>query len=463
VHERTGQQQPLYRYLVVLSRRLTGHRLRARRRSGAVRIALLCTATLTWSRVCLAQAIDVYFPQGNYGYDQQLGVTVQTRAHPLYEPLGIQVDSFNVAPRADESLFYNSNVNGFGNSASWGSLTSASISAGSDWSRDSLSATLGFAHYQYLSLPDESYTNWNVGLAGGYTIADSQLIAAYSHQSEFQLSTSLGAVRSETPVQNQTDSVGVEYTFNFDKLAITPNIGIGAYRFGSAVSGNVKVNQSSLDFNAFAAGVTARYALDEQSGVLVVVRGLDNSYISPQPGQPTNNSNSLFILGGIDYQAKGVWRYRLLAGLEVREFAASQFPTRGAPDIEASVVWSPTSLTTVDFTFSNTIEAPQTVGTNSYVLTQGRATVDHELRQNIFLQGNASIQRAQYLPSGTQTQLSGGAGISWLLNRATRLSLDYGFTTSSTLSGVARSSTLEAQTASQYTQNLIALTVHFAL
>jgi hypothetical protein len=418
---------------------------------------------LAWSRASLAQAIDVYFPQGSYGYDQQLGVTVQTRVHPLYEPLGIQAGSFTVAPRVDQSLFYNSNVNGFGNSGSWGSFTSASLSAASDWTRDSLNATVGFQHYQFISLPDESYTNWDVGLAGGYTIADSQLVVAYSHQTNYQLSTTLAAVRSETPVQNQTDSAGAQYTFDFDKLAITPSIGISTYRFGSATNGSVTFNQDYLNFNAFAAGVTARYALDEQSGVLMVVRGLDSSYTSPQPGQPSNDSKSVFILGGIDYQPKGVWRYRILAGLEVREFAASQYPTRGAPDIEGSVIWSPTSLTTVDMAFSNTIEAPQTGGNNGYILTSGRVRVDHELRRNIFLQANGLIQHAQYLPSGTQTQFSGGAGISWLLNRVIRLSLDYGFTTSSTVSGVSKSSALEVQSVNQYTQNLIALTVHFAL
>ena len=446
-----------------MSRCPTGDRSSLRRRSGALQAILLSTAMLTWSRASLAQAIDIYFPQGAYGYDQQLGVTVQTRAHPLYEPLGVQVGSFTVAPRADQSLFYNSNVNGFGNSGSWGSLTSASLSAASNWTRDSLSATVGFQHYQYISLPDESYTNWDVGLAGGYTIADSQLVVAYSHQTNFQLSTTLGAVRSTTPVQNQTDSVGAQYTFNFDKIAITPTIGVSAYRFGSATAGSVTFNQDYLNFNAFAAGVSGRYALDEQSGVLVVVRGLESSYISPQPGQPSNDSQSIFILGGIDYQPKGVWRYRLLAGLEVRKFSASQYPTRGAPDIEGSVIWSPTSLTTVDMTISNTIEAPQTGGTNGYILTSGRVSVDHELRRNIFVQANGLIQHAQYLPNGTQTQFSGGAGISWLLNRAIRLSLDYGYTTSSTVSGVAKSSALAVQTANQYTQNLIALTVHFAL
>ena len=80
------------------------------------------------------------------------------------------------------------------------------------------------------------------------------------------------------------------------------------------------------------------------------------------------NSDTVSILGGIDYQPEGVWRYRLLAGLEVRKFSASQYATRAAPDVEGSVIWSPTGLSTVELTFSNTIEAPQIAGTSSFVL-----------------------------------------------------------------------------------------------
>jgi hypothetical protein len=418
---------------------------------------------LTWSTASLAQSINFYFPQGSYGYDQQLGVTVQTRAHPLYAPLGVQVGSFNVSPSADQSLFYNSNVNGVAGSGSWGSQTGASVSANSLWSRNSLGASVGFSHYQYISLPDESYTNWNVGLGGGYTIADSQLIVAYSHQSLYQLSTTIATVRSTTPVLDQTDSLGLEYTFNFGRLSITPNIGLSAYRFGPATAAGVTFTQDYLNYNALAAGVTARYSLNEQSGLLAVIRGLDSSYLTAQPGQPRNDSNSVLLLGGIDFQPEGVWRYRLLAGVEIRKFEASQFPTRGAPDVEGSVIWSPTDLTTASLTLASTIEAPQTGDSSGYVLSQGRLVVDHELRRNIFLQGRGGIQHAQYLQAGTQTQFSGGAGATWLLNRAMRLSLDYDYTTITAGNSSTAPTGLGSQTTGQYTQSLIALTLHLAL
>ena len=269
-------------------RRLLHVRFYREHRAEAATAIMVATLTLTWSTVSEAQAIDFYFPQGTSGYDQQLGVTVQSRAHPLYAPVGLQVGSFNVFPSADQTLFYNSNVNGVEGSGSWGSHTTASVSAGSDWTRNSLGASAAVDHYQFVTLPTETYTNWRVGLGGGYSIADNQALFAYSHQTLYQLSTTLGTVSSTTPVLDQTDSAALQYTFNIGRIAITPDVAVAAYRFGSATSGGVTFNQNYLNYNSLAAGATARYALDEQSGLLVAMRGTDSLYVSPQPGLPND-------------------------------------------------------------------------------------------------------------------------------------------------------------------------------
>lgn len=435
-----------------------------RRRARVARATLACVITLIGSKASLGQSIDFFFPQGTFGYDQQLGVTVQTRAHPLYEPLGIKVGSFTVQPAADQSLFYNSNVNGVAGSGSWGSRTAGSTSVNSDWARNSLGASVSFDHYQYLSLPAESYTNWNIGLAGGYTIGDNQLLGAYSHQTFYQLATTIATVRTETPELTDTDSAALEYTFNFGRLSVTPNIAASAYRFGPITSQGLTFSQDFLNRDAFAAGATTRYALNEQSALVAVIRGLNSTYLTRQAGQPSNDSNSLLLLGGIDYQAKGVWRYRVLAGVEVRKFSASQYPVRTAPDVEGSVIWSPTSLTTLDLSFSSAIQSPQTTGTSGYVLMQGRLAIDHEYRRNILLQGHGQVQKAQYLQNGSQTQLNAGGGVTWLLNRSVRVSLDYDYTTQTGGgSSTVTTTNIQTQTINQFTESLIALTVHLAL
>ena len=194
-----------------------------------------------------------------------------------------------------------------------------------------------------------------------------------------------------------------------------------------------------------------------------MVRGLSTNYITPQPGQPTNDSKTLLLLGGFDFQAEGVLRYSFLAGLEVRSFAAAQFGTTASPSVASSIVWTPTGLTTITGALSRVIESPQTPGLSGYILTQGRVVVDHELRRNVFLEGRGSAQFAQYLPNGTQTSFTLGGGVTWLLNRHVRLSADYDLTKQSAISNSTGTANQITFVTGQYTQNLAMITLHLAL
>jgi hypothetical protein len=409
-----------------------------------------------------AQTIDTYFPPGVGGYDQQLGVTVQSRARPLYAAPGINLDGFNIQPKLDQSLFYNSNPTGISGSGTWGSSTSASVSAGSLWSRNSLGLSLGVDTFRYFSLPTLNHTNWNIGLGGGYTIGDSQLVLAYSHQSYAQLGTSIGTVQTQTPILDQTDSAQASYTFNFSRFSVTPDVSVTAYRFGTATVLGVPLNQQYLDRNVLAGGVTTRYAMSDEGGLLVVVRGIDSTYINQQPGVPTNDSRNFLLLGGIDYQAKGVWRYRLLAGVEMSTFAASQYTSSTSPTIQASVIWTPIGTVTVSGSLTRSVQAPQSEGTNGFVLTSANLVTDYEFRRNILFQARGGVQYAQYLQGGAQTNFTVGAGVSWLLNRNLRLSLDYDTTEQSGSTKFSTPINPNTLVSGQYSQSLLALTLHVA-
>ena len=414
-----------------------------------------------------AQTIQTYFPSGNYGYDQQLGVTVLTRSRPLYASPGVRVGGFVVNPGLDESLFYNSNLNGNPGSGTWGARTAGSISANSDWSRDKIAASASFSNYQLLSFPGDDYTDWNAGLGGGYTIGDSMVEAAYSHQVYHQIGTVIGTVSSATPVSNQTDTAHLDYTFNLGRIALTPDISASAYRFGSATIQGVPSTQQFLNRNVLAGGIGGRYLMSDGGGILTVLRATTSDFIAPQQGQPSNDSRSIMLLGGIDYQAKGLWRYRFLAGIEMRTFQASQYSTHFAPIAEGGVIWTPTDLVTVTSTLSRAVEDPEIGGTNGFVSNLAHLVVDYEYRRNIFLQARGSIQYAQYLQSGggSQTGLTTGGNATWLLNRNVRLSLDYNFTrVTGSINSVSQLNPGTAlTTAPPYTQSVIALTLHFAL
>lgn len=463
-------------------------------------LSLLAGAGLmTWPIVVHAQGVDMFFPSGAGGYDQDLGVTVQSRARPLYAPVGIQLGSFNINPRFDQSAVYDSNPTGISGEGTWESRTSASISAGSLWDRDSLGMSLGFNNIEYLSQPGLDHTDWNVGLGGGYTIGDSALALSYSHQSYHELSvgtalntgvgfgtgtgigtgtgtgtvqtpilgqagTSLGTVQTETPILDNTDTAQASYTFNFSRFAVTPDVSVSAYRFGTATVLGVSQNQNYLDRNVVAGGVTTRYSMSDVGGLLVVVRGVDNIYTNPQVGVPSNDAKNLMVLGGIDYQAEGVWHYRVLAGVEYTTFAAPVYAPQTGPIVQASVTWTPIGTVTVTGTLGRAVEAPQSAGTNGFSLTSANLVADYEFRRNILLQGRGGFQYAQYFQGGSaQTNFTIGGGISWLLNRKLSLSLNYDYTDQSGTTGFSTATNLNTITTGAFIQNLLALTLRVAL
>ncbi len=418
-----------------------------------------------WPVIASAQAVNVEFPAGVAGYDQQFGVTVLTRLRPQYDAPGIRVGSFEIRPNLDQSVSYDSDPLGNSGPGSAISHTAAAVSVGSLWARDSLGASAGIDHYRYLSLPGLDYTDFNVGLSGGYTILDDQLSAAFSHQSFHQLGPTIATTRSTTPVLDQTDTARIGYTLNLPAVSLTPELMASAYRFGNATVAGVPLNQKYLDRNVLAGGVTTRFGTADEVGLVVVLRGIDSQYIGQLPGTPSNDSTSVVLLAGLDYQASGIWRYSLLAGAELRSFAASAYATRVSPVLQGNVIWTPTGVLTVTGTLSRAIADPQSGGNNGYVLTQSSMRLDYELQRNVLLQVHTLVQYAQFLQGGSQIGVNGGGGMTWLLNRSVRLSLDYDYTRQSAAgNGVAQASlTAGSGHAGASSQTLVGLTLHLAL
>jgi hypothetical protein len=406
-----------------------------------------------------------YFPTGIYGYDQDLGVTVLTRARPEYEQTGVQLGGFTVRPELDQSIFDNTNVNGTtgGNSGSWGSETAGSVSGASDWSRNSLDANLSFDHDSFFSLPEFDYTNWNAGIGGGYTIAGGQLRANFSHSTYYQIGTQIGLAQSELPTENITNTGEISYDFNLGRVTITPSIDYSAYRFGDITTNGVTTSQTNLNRNVFAAGVLTRYELTGGTGLLLVTRGSSSNYISQTPGQISNDSASGMVLVGLDYQPQNVWRYSLLVGVETRSFSASQYGTYTVPILSGQVIWTPKPVLTVTGDLTRTIEDANTTGNDGYILNEARLVGDYELMRNVLLEGRVDLQYVSYLQGGTQANESVGGGVTWLLNRQVNLSLNDDFTNQNAPGTSTSTFTFVGEPSGAYTQNILMLTLRLAL
>ncbi len=412
-----------------------------------------------------AQDLSTYLPQGTPGAAQEPGVTVLSRLRPLYDAPGVRAGSFVIRPELDQGFGFNSNVTGFSpGGGSWLLRTNPSVTVNSDWSRDQLGFSAMLDDHRYLNTPQQSYTDWTVGATGGLTVGRRNIVLGYSHLSLHQTPSDIGAIQSDTPIPYTVEDLNGGYTFDQGRLSLIPQVDFKLFRFTTASILGTTVSQQYRDRNVLTAGVTVRYALSGATSLLLLAEGINSSYITASlPAQP--DSRSVLVLGGIDYAASGIWRYRLLVGAEDRKFSAAQFPSRTGLVAQGSAIWSPSGLTTVTGLLSRTIEDPSTEGSAGYTYTTAQLVLDHEYRRDILLQGRLGGQVAEYLQSGaTQTSLTVGAGITKLLNRNMRLTLDYNFTTQSapnyTVNGAAN---LAATRSGDFTRSLLQLTLRFAL
>lgn len=416
-----------------------------------------------------AQYVPNYFPVGVPGYNQELGVNVVTRVRPLYEQPGVHAGSFIIRPNLDESAGYNTNVLGFrGGPGSPVFETNPSVSINSDWGRNALGANFSVDDLRYPDTPSQNQTNWTAAIGGGYTIGRSNLNVAYGHFSLHESATDIGAPPATTPIPYTLDDFRSDYTFDLGRLKITPNVEYSMYRYGSANILGVPSNQSFRDANVVQGGAAFRYELSNQRSLLMVLQGINSDFINQTPNTPSQSSTSGLAMAGLDYQYNGVWRYQLLAGFEVRDFAAAQFKTRIAPIAKAAAIWTPTGLTTVTGSLLRTIDDPTQQGNSGFTFTSAELRVDHEYRRNVLLNAETGVRLAEYFQNGgTQTQYYASAGVSWLINRHMRLTGQYTFTTQSgggTVTPVGGASGVNTLiNSSAYNQNLFLVTLHLGL
>ncbi len=382
------------------------------------------------STLARAQFIDTYLPANVPGFNQDRGITVLTRPRPLYEQQGVQLGGFTVRSGIEEQFGYNSNITGTSNGPGSSFFeTTPSVSADSNWERGRLGISASADRFDYLSASQQSHTDWNVAVGGGVTILQNTLDVGYSHVHGNEFGINAGAVAYNTPVPFDVDIVRSSYTYEQGRFTFTPNFDFRYYQYGNALLNGQTVDQRFRDRTVAAGGVTTRFLLSDERALVLVIQGSESSYIYQPFGQPSNNSQSLLILPGIDYQATGPWRYRVLVGGEYRSFDAAQYGSRFSPIFEASVIYTPTLLTTISGTLRRDVEDPEAEGTSGYTTTGVSLRVDHELRRNVLLQATAAYNAVHYFQGlGSENNYSFGGGVTWLIDPHLSAFATYRFT-----------------------------------
>lgn len=372
-----------------------------------------------------ADMLSALLPAGVPGYGDAPGVTVASRLRPDTEPLGIRAGSFVLHPLLEASTGYDSAPFGASSNGSWLFATRPSLLIGSDWSRNALGAYVALDDARYLGAAAQDRTNYTLSLGGSLDVGRDRLTLSAAHLLQHQDSTQIGALLTDRPVAFRLDDARASYAVNAGRWTLTPGVRISIFQFSNATLNGLPLDQSYRDRTLVEGRLTLQYSLAPRRDLLLEARGLGQHYLHAQADQPRRDSTGYQFLAGFA-DDDGVWRYRVLAGVEARDFAASAYRTHTAVIGEAELAWMPSGLTTVTATLTRSMEDAAQEGVAGYTDTAAKLAIDHEYRRNVLLHASASAQRADFLPGGGhQSGYAIGGGVTWLINRSVHLDVTY--------------------------------------
>jgi hypothetical protein len=374
----------------------------------------------------VAELMNALFPDGVPGYGTDDGVTVQTRLHPEQMPLGVREGAFVFTPQLDQGYGYTSNaLPGPYRRGSLQLVTSPSLGVASDWSRDAFGALVSVQDTRYLSLPSQSRTDATVSAGGRVDIGNDKLTVAAAHIAAHEDRSQLDTVASDRPIAFDLDDVRASYAINDGRWSIVPNVQVTNWTYDSTTLLGIPASQAYRNRLVTQGGVSVRYEFAPLRSVMLVVRAVDQEYTRTPAGQPSPDSTAYQVLAGVDYDDDAVWHLRALVGGESRRFSSPLYPQQNTLIAEASAAWSPSGLTTVTATVGRDTEDAEQEGVSGLIYSSARLTIDHEYLRNLLFRASIGLQRADFFQGGHQVGATAGLGITWVMNRNTRLLFTY--------------------------------------
>jgi hypothetical protein len=259
-----------------------------------------------------------------------------------------------------------------------------------------------------LSAPSQDWTNATASAGGRIDLGGGQFTLAASHLALHEGRSQIDTIPSDRPIAFQIDDARASYAWTSGRWSVVPSLQAAHWTYGNTTIQGVPSDQSYRDRLVGQGAVTLRYEWAPLRNLLFVVRALGQDYLHVPPNQPTPDSASHQMLGGFDYDANAVWRWRVLLGGEIRQFTSSLYRQQNTLIAEAGMTWSPTGLTSLGFTLDRETADAAQQGVSGLTYSAARLSIDHEILRNLLFKASVGLQQADFFQGGYQRGSSGG-------------------------------------------------------
>ncbi len=347
-----------------------------------------------------------------------------------YRPLGIHAGGLILHPSLTATLGVTTNADAApGGAAAIFGLLSPELLIESDWVRHAVEFRAGATFEQYFDGSTGTLSG-DVGGSGRIDFADGwsgALAAGYAFEPQDSAVPGFPSDAENQPrVHTLTGAAGLSGRVGGRSLLA---VGVEAERltYEDAIVAGVPEDQSDRDRTAFTARLRAGYEATPSLMPFVEVaasrtlfdREIDNDGLA-------RSSTGHAARVGVAVDHGPFLSGEAGVGYAVETFDDPALEALRALTFDGSLVWSPTSLTTVTLAGSTALRPSADPLSSGSVLYDGSLEVAYAWRRNVTLTGNAGVRQERHQGTGlVDTGYAAGFGATWRMNRTHHLSAGY--------------------------------------
>ena len=326
-----------------------------------------------------------------------------------YDPVGIGIGTLRLTPFVETSTGYDSNPDRLSSTSNpTGSKlfrADGGFKLRSDWTRDDFQADMRLGYVDYVDYQQANRPDGAGGFVGRYDVTRDTAIDVAGH---FNLDTQrpgAPAISSGLPNVTVTNrpiifSAGVSAgaTEKFDRLEVSLRGSFDRTIYQNAYyNDGSTLNLASTDYNDY--GVTGRVAYEISPNLKPFVEATADTRVHDDWVDPygyERDSTGIAARGGASIRISDLLRGEAAGGYAERDYKDPRLPQLRGPTIDASLIYTPTPLTTVTLRGSTTLNET-TVENASGALTHTiTGQISHDLLRNLAISAVGSYFTNDY-------------------------------------------------------------------
>lgn len=338
-------------------------------------------------------------------FDRGRNISVQQRARPDYDPIGIRTGGFLLYPQLETSLAFTDNVYyaDFDKSRDFAVTLAPRLQIQSDWSRNELKIRGGARLTRYFEQTRRNQDPWDIGAVGKVELGNTiRFVPEVQYAREFENPFSGETSADQSALSSYTRAFGslrTEYSSGQTKLTFAVDDTDYVFKNVKLRSGLIR-DQSDRDRNIFRVTGQGQYAFTPSVAAFTQIGYRKTEYDRDLlTGNANRDSDSWLITGGFNFDMSALMRGSIGIGYTRRDYKSGLYRDAEGLAAEAKVEYFPTDLTTVTLAARRTIEDSFVSTTSGYFDNRASLRVDHEVLRNMILSAMADYSKQDYIRS----------------------------------------------------------------